>query len=136
MKQKNWMVIILSSIYFLLIFSTLYYAIFGDLSILIGKELPSWYNYFIFTTFIIYFVGFIYILKMKKLALISLSAITVTLYIFSIAINVFSFVTLITDIIIFGLLWTQFKKMKWTLTLTLRNFFATQKTVLRTILRS
>lgn len=112
MKQKNWMVIILSSIYFLLIFSTLYYAIFGDLSILIGKELPSWYNYFIFTTFIIYFVGFIYILKMKKLALISLSAITVTLYIFSIAINVFSFVTLITDIIIFGLLWTQFKKMK------------------------
>ena len=111
MKQKNLIVIILSSIYFLIIFSTLYYTIFGDLSILVGKELPSWYDYFMYSTSIIYFVGFIYIIKMKKNALISLTTITLVLHTFSFIINLGSIFSLITDVVIFGLLWTQFKKM-------------------------
>ena len=112
MKQKNWIVIISSAIYFMLILSTLYYAIFGDLASLIGKEVPSWYNYFIYMTSIIYFVGFIFIIKMKKVALISLTALTVILHIFSFIIGIYSFFSLGTDIIIFGLIWTQFKRME------------------------
>jgi hypothetical protein len=110
-KRKNWIVIILSSIYFLIILSTLYVAIFGDLSAVVGKELPPWYDFFIYATAVIYFVGFIFILRMKRAALISLTAITVVLHIFSFVINTYSLVSLTMDVIIFGLLWTQFKKM-------------------------
>ena len=112
MRQKNWIVIIPSCIYFLIIFLTLIYTILGDLSTLIGKEIPYWYNYFIYMTSIIYFVGFIFIIKMKKVALISLTALTVILHIFLFIIGIYSFFSLGTDIIIFGLIWTQFKRME------------------------
>jgi len=112
MRQKNWVVIIPSCIYFLIIFLTLIYTILGDLSTLIGKEIPSWYNYFIYMTSIMYFVGFIFIIKMKKVALISLTALTVILHIFSFIMGIYSFFSLGTDIIIFGLIWTQFKRME------------------------
>lgn len=111
MKRKNWLVIILSSIYLLIILSSLYVAIFGDLSALVGKELPAWYDLFIYATAVIYFIGFVFILKMKKAALISLTVITAVLHIFSFIINTYSLMSLTMDIIIFGLLWTQFKKM-------------------------
>lgn len=110
-KNKNWLVIILSSIYFLIILSTLYVAFFGDLTAMVGKELPPWYDFFIYATSVIYFIGFVFILRMKKAALISLTAITVVLHAFSFIVGLSNLVSLTTDVIIFGLLWTQFKKM-------------------------
>ena len=110
-KDKNWVIIITSCVYFLIIISTLFYTFTGNLSKLVGKELPQWYSYYIYVTAIIYIVGFIFILKMKRWALIILSSITLLLYLSTYFIGVFSVYSLITDIIIFGILWTQYKKM-------------------------
>jgi hypothetical protein len=111
-SKRNWIVIIPSLIYYVLIISTLLYAITGDLTAWIGKELPVWYNYFIYATFIIYSIALVFILKMRKNALIFITAITLAGHIFSYYIDVFSIGSLIADVIVFGTLWTQYKKMK------------------------
>lgn len=111
-SNRNWIVIIISSIYLLILISTLYYTFTGNLSKVVGKELPEWYSYFIYITAIIYFVGFVFILKMKKWALIILSTITIILYLSTYFIGIFSIYSLITDIIVFSILWTQYKKMR------------------------
>ena len=110
-KKKNWIIIISSCVYFLIIISTLYYTFTGNLSKVVGKELPQWYSYYIYITAVIYIAGFVYILMMKKWALISLSIITLLLYLSTFFIGIFSMYSLITDIIIFSILWTQYKKM-------------------------
>ena len=110
-KGRNWIVNIVSIIYFLIIIGTLSYAFTGNLSKVVGKELPSWYPYYIYTTSIIYFIGFYLIMKMKKLALIILTIITIVLYLSTFFVGVFSIYSLIFDIIIFSILWTQYKKM-------------------------
>ena len=110
-KKKNWIIIISSCAYFLIIISTLYYAFTGNLSKVVGKELPQWYTYYIYITAVIYIIGFVYLLMMKKWALISLSIITLLLYLSTFFIGIFSMYSLITDIIIFSILWTQYKKM-------------------------
>ena len=94
-----------------MIISTLFYTFTGDLSKLVGKELPQWYDYYIYITSIIYIIGFSFILRMKKSALLILTFITLTLYLSTFFVGVFSMYSLITDIIIFGILWTQYKKM-------------------------
>jgi hypothetical protein len=111
-KEKNWIIIVTSCIYFFIVISTLFYAFTGNLSKLIGEELPHWYAYYIYITAIIYIVGFIFILKMKKWALIVLSSITLILYASTYFVGIFNIYSLITDIIIFCTLWTQYKKMQ------------------------
>lgn len=111
-RDRNWIIIITSIIYILIIITTLFYTYTGHLSEAVGQELPQWYGYYIYITSIIYFVGFVFILKMKKWALIALSSITLILYLSTYFIGIFSTQTLITDIIIFGTLWTQYKKMR------------------------
>ena len=111
-KDKNWIIIITSCIYFFIIISTVFYTFTGNLSKVIGKELPQWYTYYIYITAIIYIIGFIFILRMKKWALIILSFITLLLYSSTYFIGVFTIYSLITDIIIFSILWTQYRKMQ------------------------
>jgi hypothetical protein len=111
-KEKNWIIIVTSCIYFFIVISTLFYVFTGNLSKLIGEELPHWYAYYIYITAIIYIVGFIFILKMKKWALIVLSSITLILYASTYFVGIFNIYSLITDIIIFCTLWTQYKKMQ------------------------
>ena len=110
-KNRNLIVLIVSAIYFLIIISTLFYEFTGTLSKVVGKELPSWYSYYIYITSIIYFVGFILIIKMRKSALIGLTILTILLYLLTYFVGVFSIYSLITDLIIFSILWTQHKKM-------------------------
>ena len=110
-NDKNWIIIITSCVYFLIIISTLYYTLTGSVSKVAGKELPLWYSYYIYITAIVYTAGFIFILKMKRWALIILSALTVLLYISTYFIGVFNVYSLITDIIVFSILWTQYKNM-------------------------
>ena len=110
-KDKNWIIILTSCVYFLIIISTLFYTFTGNLSKVVGRELPRWYAYYMYITAVIYIAGFIFILKMKRWALVVLSAITVLLYLSTYFIGVFNIYSLITDIIIFGILWTQYGKM-------------------------
>ena len=111
-RDRNWIIIITSIIYFLIIITTLFYTFTGSLSEVVGQELPQWYGYYIYITSVIYIVGFIFILKMKRWVLIILSSITLILYLSTYFIGIFSMQSLITDIIIFGILWTQYKKMR------------------------
>lgn len=111
-KEKNWIIIIVSCVYFLIIISTLFYTFTGNLSEMVGEEIPPWYTYYIYITSIIYIVGFIFILKKKRWALIILSLITLLLYLSTYFVGVFNIYSLITDIIIFSTLWTQYKKMQ------------------------
>jgi len=110
-NKRNWIVTTASLIYYALIISTLYYALTGNLSEWIGKELPVWYDYFIYLSFILYFIAFAFILKMRRIALMLITAITILGHTFSYYIDVFSITSFILDVIIFGVLWTQFKKM-------------------------
>ena len=82
-RNINWIIIITSIIYLLLIITTLFYTFTGNLSKVVGQELPQWFGYYIYITSLIYIVGFAFILKMKKLALIILSSITVILYLYN-----------------------------------------------------
>ena len=109
--NRNWIIIILSIIYLFIIITTLFYTFTGDLSKVVGEELPQWYDYYIYTTSIIYIIGFSFILRMKRSALIILTFITLVLYLSTFFVGIFSMYSLITDIIIFGTLWTQYKKM-------------------------
>ena len=113
MKQhRNWIIVITSITYFLIVLYSLFFAFTGNLTELVGKEPPLWYVYFIYITSLIYTIGFIFILKMKRLALVTLSFITVFGYLFSYIVDIFNVQSLIIDIIIFGTLWTQYKKMR------------------------
>jgi uncharacterized membrane protein len=111
-RDRNWIIIITSIIYILIIIITLFYAFTGNLSEAVGEEIPQWYGYYIYITSLIYIVGFVFILKMKKWALIILSSITMILYLSTYFVGIFSMQSLITDIVIFGTLWTQHKKMR------------------------
>jgi hypothetical protein len=110
-RNRNSIIIISSIIYFLIIIATLFYTFTGDLSKVVGKELPQWYDYYIYITSIIYILGFYFILKMKRSALITLTVTTLILYLSTFFVGIFSMSSLIIDIIIFGTLWTQHKKM-------------------------
>lgn len=110
-KDRNWIVIIASILYFLIIISTLIYTVTGNLSQAIGEDVPEWYNYYIYITSVIYIIGFIFILNMQKMALILLSSITVILYLSTYFVGIFNIQSLIIDSIIFGTLWTQYKRM-------------------------
>lgn len=110
-KDRNWIVTIVSIIYFLTIIGTLIYTFTGNLSKVTGKEFPSWYPYYIYVTSVIYFVGFFFILKMRKWALITLTIVTLLLYLSTFFVGVFNIYSLIFDIFIFTTLWTQYKKM-------------------------
>ncbi len=111
-KDRNWIIIITSIIYFLIIITTLFYAFTGNLSEAVAQELPQWYGYYIYITSIIYTVGFVFILKMKRWALVTLSSITLILYLSTYFVGIFSMQSLIIDIVVFGILWTQYKKMR------------------------
>jgi hypothetical protein len=110
--ERNWIVFIASMIYLLLVVTTLYYTFTGNLSQLIGEETPQWYGYYIYITSIIYIIGFIFILRMKKWSFTTLITITIVLYLSAYFVGVFSIQSLIIDIIIFGAIGTQYKKMK------------------------
>ncbi len=111
-RNINWIIIITSIIYLLLIITTLFYTFTGNLSKVVGQELPQWFGYYIYITSLIYIVGFTFILKMKKLALIILSSITVILYLYNYFVGIFSMSSLVIDTVVFGTLWTQHKKMR------------------------
>jgi hypothetical protein len=111
-KDKNWIIIVTICIYFLIILITLLYTFTGNLSKALGKEIPQWYPYYIYITAIIYIIGFVFVLKMKRRALIALTAITIILYFSTYFVGIFNMYSLITDIIIFCILWSQYKKMK------------------------
>lgn len=111
-SARNWIVTIASMIYILLLVTTLYYTFVGNLSQFIGEETPHWYTYYIYITSVIYIIGFIFILKMKKWAFTTLTTITIVLYLSTYFVGIFSIQSLIIDIIIFGAIGTQYKKMK------------------------
>ena len=111
-SKRNWIVFIPSMIYFLIIATTLYYTVTGNLSQLVNEEIPGWYTYYIYLTSIIYIVGFIFILKMKRWAISALISITIVLYLSTYFVGIFSIQSLIIDIIIFGTIGTQYKKMQ------------------------
>ncbi|MBT3408790.1 hypothetical protein HN415_09000 [Candidatus Woesearchaeota archaeon] len=110
-KNKNWAVISVSAFYILTMVITLFYTIAGKLPEVVNFVIPSWYNTFVYVAFLIYAAGFVFIITMKKWALISLTVLSVTLYILFFVTNMFSLMTFIIDVIVFGILWTQFKKM-------------------------
>lgn len=110
-KERNWIVTIASIVYLLIVGTTLYFTITGNLSLAIGEEVPQWYSFFIYITSLIYIIGFIFILGMKKWAFITLITITIVLYLSTFFVGIFSVQSLIIDIIIFGAICTQYKKM-------------------------
>ena len=111
-SNRNWIVFTVSIIYLIIIFITLFYTFTGNLPKTIGKVTPQWYNYYIYITAVIYIIGFFFIFKMKRWALILLTGITVILYLSALFTGIFNIYSLIIDIIVFGILWTQYKKMK------------------------
>ena len=111
-SERNWIVFIPSMIYLLIVATTLYYTFTGNLSQLINEEIPRWYTYYIYLTSIIYIIGFIFILRMNKWAFTVLISITIVLYLSTFFVGIFSIQSLIIDIIVFGTIWTQYKKMK------------------------
>lgn len=110
-KEKNWTVLITADLYLLSMVAMLYFTLTGQLGNFVTFEIPGWYNYFLYGAFIVYTVGMYYILQMKKIALKALTIITVLLYIDFMIFGLFSMSTFIMDIIVFGILWTQYKKM-------------------------
>ena len=58
--KRNWIVIIISIIYFLLIILSLFFALTGNLSKIVGQEVPQWYYYFIYFLSIVYLIGFVF----------------------------------------------------------------------------
>lgn len=111
--KKNVLVVSSSLLYYLLITSTLIYTLSGNLPELVGTSFPSWYNKFVYITFLVYAVGFFFILRMKRPALVIMTVVTVILHTLNFVIGIFSQVSLVIDVLIFGMLWTQYRHMVW-----------------------
>ena len=80
---------------------------------LVSPELamPLWYSIFSLILTIPYFIGLIFIWKMRKIGLILYTGIAVLEYIVGFASGFATILGLIISTIAIGLLWTQFKKM-------------------------
>ncbi|MBN2531234.1 MAG: hypothetical protein JXB88_00005 [Spirochaetales bacterium] len=109
--KKNWLITIPSIIYFIMIASMFYFVVTNDFSAFFDSPAPDWYRFYIIGSAIIYTIGFIFILRRWRPALIILTVITLAQYMLFLISGLFNLYSCIFDVVIFGILWTQYKKL-------------------------
>lgn len=94
------------SIFYLIIISiSMIYVLLGRINELVSFTIPNWYSIYVYASFVIYFIGFLGIFLLMRRALVFMTCLTIISHAIFIAIGMGSLTAIITDIIVFSILW-------------------------------